>query len=102
MNQTLVPPFGATLTWVRADGAYLLLRYSELLYNDDKSARGETCICLYLNDQGREVLRTEEDIFLPEQPFYDLPGFGRGPEEIPITIWAALKYTWNKHFRRPK
>jgi hypothetical protein len=65
-NETLQPPKGFEAYDVRADGAYLRLEYSQTKYVPDPTDKcmgqrmdGWTTVVIYLNDQGREVLRTE-------------------------------------------
>jgi len=55
-NQTLKPPAGFELQRVSAVGAYLRLTYSV----EAKGGRVE--IEVYLNDQGKEVLRTAQTV----------------------------------------
>jgi hypothetical protein len=65
-NQTLVKPEGFDLYDVRADGSFLRLEYNKTKYVEDPldqqtglRADGWTSLVIYLNDQGREVIRTE-------------------------------------------
>jgi hypothetical protein len=69
VNQTLVPPAGFDLYDVRAEGSYLRLEYNQTKYDANMTAVGWTATILYLNDQGREVLRTEQYIAIaPKLP----------------------------------
>ena len=66
-NQTLHRPAeGFEVVDVRAEGAYLRVEFNRTKYVDDPTDRctgqkavGWDSVVLYLNDQGREVLRTE-------------------------------------------
>jgi hypothetical protein len=51
-NRTLVPPAGFALRRVSAVGAFLVLAY----FQEAKGGRVE--LEIFLNDQGREVIRT--------------------------------------------
>ena len=58
-NELLQTPEGSHFLGVDVEGAYLRLRYIR------SGEKGKTLFSLYLNDQGREVLRTSE--------FYEKP-----------------------------
>lgn len=63
-NKWLNPPegFGDPID-VRADGAYLRAEYNRTEYWDADCIhkRARTIVVIYLNDSGREVLRTTDD-----------------------------------------
>jgi hypothetical protein len=60
INQTLKQPEGFELYDVRADGAYLRLEYNKTIYVEaTRTAKGWKSVIIYLNDFGREVVRTE-------------------------------------------
>ena len=61
-NETLLAPGNFTLVSVRADGAYLRLEYGQKLEGCVR------CVVIYLNDMGREVLRTTDEIFMSLVP----------------------------------
>ena len=65
-NQTLHRPEGFDVMDVRGEGAYLRVEFNRTKYVDDPTDKctgqmivGWDAVVLYLNDQGREVLRTE-------------------------------------------
>lgn len=62
-NRTLEPPAGFELQNVTAAGAFLRLMYSV------EARGGRVEINIYLNDQGREVLRTAQS-------------YGQGPKIV--------------------
>lgn len=69
-NQTLIPPPHYQPVEVRGEGSYLRLTYTK--YRSDRKCTYRDQVVIFLNDQGREVVRTEE-IFttvlqIPETP----------------------------------
>ena len=74
INQTWKAPEGYTATGVFAEGAFLRVVYKR----ERESANVESpatlveCVEIYLNDQGREVLRKEAWRSLPLQPVYGI------------------------------
>ena len=92
-NQTLVPPEGYTFIFVSAEGGYLRLQYQKILSNSMSVPKEEWTAVVYLNDQGREVLRTEEkrDIFPDPDPL---------PAPPPQTWWEEVKSDFKFMFGR--
>jgi hypothetical protein len=65
INQTLREPLGYYFDSVRADGAFLVVAYSQkLLRTGTNIPLGTRWIHIWVNDQGREVIRTEDN-FVP-------------------------------------
>jgi hypothetical protein len=74
-NQTLVPPSGLRVVDVMVDGAYLQVTYSDR--PDDEEYDVEHRVSIFLNDQGREVARTEELLQWPvSKPALEPPPVG--------------------------
>jgi hypothetical protein len=64
-NQTLQPPADYLPVSFVADGAYLRATYRQLIvWSGTTVGRGWNVVMIYLNDQGREVVRciTREDL----------------------------------------
>lgn len=62
-NETLKPPAGYNFYQASACGAYLVLTYMRTtLWTATKNAKDTSIITIYLNDQGREVIRTESAV----------------------------------------
>ena len=61
-NETLQPPAEFQFLSVRAAGAYLQLEYGK------KIEGGLRRVVIYLNDMGREVLRTTDVVWPPKPP----------------------------------
>lgn len=78
-NQTLVRPVDPdmVLTNVRASGAYLLVEY-RALHQDEISV-----LTIFLNDQGREVMRTEDS-------------FDRESETVKPPVFAIIPTSGDK------
>lgn len=70
-NQTLQPPEGR-LDSVSAEGGYILLSYVQPFW-DNPLRRGNRVTTIYLQSMGREVLRTIDDNFDPQQPEVSTP-----------------------------
>lgn len=66
-NQTLQPPEDYWVHSVSADGSYLRLEYRQgLCATGTTAVIGENTVVVFLNDAGREVLRTQrEEVWLP-------------------------------------
>lgn len=81
-NRTLVPPAGYEFRSVEAEGAYLRLHYRQILFREGtRDIQGETWVYIFLNDQGREVVRTIA--------YYE--SLVPVPSEPPLTFWGAIK-----------
>jgi hypothetical protein len=88
-NQTLDPPNGFRLSAVYAEGAYIRLVFRAEKYYGSPSASdmprypyASSTVTIFLNDQGREVLRTQTDWTQP-QPV--------APESTPkLSPWFIL------------
>lgn len=80
-NQTLVQPFDHQLREVHGEGSYLRLVYTH--YRCDGRYSYTNQVVIFLNDQGREVARTEETITTAAPP----------PPEIPLPVgrWYRLR-----------
>jgi hypothetical protein len=63
-NQTLEPPEGALLKMVWGDGAYLRLVYHASFWYNPLS-HGTRVTTVFLQDTGREVLRTIDEVLDP-------------------------------------
>lgn len=75
MNETLVPPEKYNLDTAYTEGSYLVLRYTQTQENGFTSH-----VIIFLNDQGREVIRTE-DWMPPEAPT---------PAPVKLTWWQQI------------
>ena len=81
-NRTLVPPAGYELRSVEAEGAYLRLHYRRILFRAGTTiVQGEKWVHIFLNDQGREVVRTVQ--------YYE--SIAPVPAEPPKTIWEVVR-----------
>jgi hypothetical protein len=80
-NQTLVPPADHFLHAVGAQGAYIWLEYHTRSWRTGYDTR-YGAVMIYLNDMGREVIRTQQDVDIP------LPV---EPEVAPVTRWMKFK-----------
>ncbi len=56
-NQTLEPPEGFTIQYVRAEGEYLMVEYRRV-DSASQSCGSYSTVIIYLNSMGREVIRT--------------------------------------------
>ena len=93
-NQTLDRPKGFTFAFVNAKGAYLQLRFQKTVIHVNPAESNELhTVDVYLNDQGREVLRTEEKHRLPDLP----PPVVAPP---PQTWWEEVKSDFKFMFGR--
>ena len=81
-NKWLVEPSAHDLTEVVAEGAYLRLTY---LQKNEEGVPYRHRVTIYLNDQGREVLRTN-DCYSTPQP---------EPETVPLTRWQKICSVFN-------
>lgn len=63
MNQSWRPPPGFNFAGVTARGSYLLVEYIRRNAGDAVVRGGWTNIVIYLESQGREVMRTTETIY---------------------------------------
>lgn len=90
-NQTLEPPEGYVPQEVVAEGAYLRLKYIKLEWT--KSHLITHMIVLFLNDQGREVLRTYNKIVRLNDPIE--PFLEESPTMIELVI-EGIQYLWRK------
>lgn len=86
-NQTLLPPEGYEFTGLSAEGAYLRLEYRRI------GADKVSTVTIYLNDWGREVVRSVNDSVDPvveaekfPQPHYVLKEH--------LTWWSQIKLWW--------
>lgn len=59
MNQSWKPPAGMSVISVRAEGAYLRVEYHAATTDADTKTRSEKAVVVFVNDMGREVMRTE-------------------------------------------
>lgn len=102
MNQTLVQPEGLELSSVQAAGAFLLIRYSQAAIRNG-SVCGKHYTVIYLNDQGREVLRTEEEV-KPDDfaDAYLIAAKNELEAAPPKKFWETLKAIWKFNFGRKK
>lgn len=57
-NRSFEPPKNGEFLGARAEGAYLKLSY--FVHHENDLSASRTKVVIYLNDQGREVLRTED------------------------------------------
>lgn len=90
-NQTLKEPAGYLLTSLSAEGAFIHLDYRALLYREGTNlVIGHCEIHIYLNDQGREVARTQDTIehefatLMPATPYERMKLVQR------IKLWFAI------------
>jgi len=83
-NETLQPPEGFLLQYVKPEGEYILVEYRRL---DSQSAFGGSysTVLIYLNSMGREVLRTTNQT---EWTQPRAPEVWRRPE---ISRWYRIK-----------
>ena len=65
MNQSWTPPEGFALESVHAQGAYLVVIYVRHQQGNDVVRGGSQYVTIYLQDMGREVMRTMEDFLDP-------------------------------------
>ena len=84
INQTLREPSGYYFDSVRTDGAFLVVAYSQkLLRTGTNIPLGTRWIHIWVNDQGREVIRTEDN-FVP------------APEPMPLRQPPPTPLTWDE------
>lgn len=65
MNKSWHPPYGFEFTGVEPKGGYLVVRYERRQAGDSIVRGGLQIITIYLQDMGREVLRTTEEFLDP-------------------------------------
>ena len=89
INQTLRPPAGAVLNGVFAEGSFLRLSYQQTLLGEPSRYK---IIDVFLNDMGREVLRTEAIHYVPTS----LDWSGTHPDHVKASnrFTAAIKLFW--------
>lgn len=89
INKHLVAPEGYTAEQVVAEGAYLRVQYRAVVL-DGETLKGESYVDIFLNDYGREVLRTEKFYrHIPPPPPEPKP-------VVPDTFLGRLKYRWEQ------
>ena len=89
INQTLREPEHYRFEGVRAEGAFLIAAYSQKLLKTGTNLHlGTRWIHIYVNDQGREVIRTEDN-FIPAPEPMSL----RQPPPKPLT-WDERLVKW--------
>lgn len=89
-NQLLQPPSGYMLRGVAAEGSYLRLEYT-------LNARPTEIVDIYLNDQGREVLRCQcvrRPIGESPEKVYRWAGQLFTEVETPNRVVAVLRSFW--------
>ena len=85
-NQTLLPPAGYLFTRLRAEGSFLRVEYRRI------DSENVSVVTIYLNDMGREVVRSvdEEDLDLeifPEPQFLSKKHLTRWSR---FKLWLSL------------
>lgn len=89
MNLSWTPPADMTLHSVRVEGGYILVKYWQpVLSTQDGAPLSEKSVVVFINEMGREVMRTETIHDWP-QPVYGLPGVAKKPE--PTSCWTRFK-----------
>jgi hypothetical protein len=90
INSWIHPPEDYLLVAVEADGNFIRLEYRQIIYfKDTTRVKGRSIVILYVNDFGREVLRTcDVDFYDPEPP----------PEPKvpvkPLTAWERVAFAF--------
>jgi hypothetical protein len=68
-NQTWTPPKGYEFSSLVVAGGYFHVRYQKTVIHTNPAELNELfTVDVYLNDQGREVLRTENKSYISESP----------------------------------
>ena len=89
INQTLREPKNYKFDGVNADGAFLVIAYSQQLwFTGTNRPMGTKWIHIWVNDQGREVIRTEDNFVPAPEPLV-----------IPPPPPPAPKKTWWDEFK---
>ena len=88
-NQTLIAPEGAQISGVFAEGSFLRVSYQQTLLGEPSRYK---IIDVFLNDMGREVLRTEAIHYVPTS----LDWSGTHPDHVKASnrFTAAIKLFW--------
>ena len=101
-NETLKPPKGFTLADVHGEGPLVVLEYEE-----KKSPLHVNYVSVFLNDQGREVLRTfrtsncePERVPYPEESGIYWSGGNGHVAESPTPIVDGLRRWWTEFKKR--
>lgn len=76
MNQSWTPPAGFVFQDVTASGAYLLVNYTQSFW-ENPLQQGWHQVVIYVNDMGREVMRTTDTLLAP-------PIREEEPEPLPV------------------
>jgi hypothetical protein len=85
-NQTLIPPANYEFSSLKVEGAYFRLGYTQTTYySNSTKIMGYNTVFVYLNDQGREVLRTENMERVQYQEDTTPAVY------VPKTFWEELK-----------
>jgi len=72
MNQTWKAPEGYQVRSLFVEGAFLRVEYNQTRFHEGTvTPIGYSVVNIYLNDQGREVARTEKFNRLPDAPLID-------------------------------
>ena len=77
MNQNWTPPDGFVFQDVTASGAYLQVRYTQSFAATPIFRQGQHQVVIYVNDMGREVMRTTDTLLAP-------PIREEEPEPLPV------------------
>jgi len=94
MNQTWKAPEGYRVHEISALGAFLVVTYRQTRFvPDTMTPMGYATIQVYVNDQGREVMRTEDFRRVPPQPVYGLGVAKR------LSLWERIELWFRVNFR---
>src|ERR1035437_10341266 len=87
-NETLQAPGGFQLHHVSAQGSYLRLVYSLFIRHPETFVSvSEAIVVIYLNDEGREVIRTVDETFYPVE-------LAPNPDPLPVSRWYRFCNGW--------
>ena len=78
MNRSWTPPEGFKPDSVSAEGAYLRVNFSKWLTERESGALNHYSVTVYVNDMGREVMRTTQEQTFPAIAKSAIPAFAPG------------------------
>lgn len=100
MNKSWVPPAGYTFHYVQPEGAYLRVVF--IRHQSEVGGTKEMVVSIYVNDLGREVMRTTDEGFLssaaPELPTPPVSRWYRFVDAFYLTLLGIKEmFRWHKN-----
>lgn len=91
INEWIHPPLDYLLVDTKAEGSFLRLEYRQIIYIPGTMiAQGRSIINIFVNDFGREVLRTC-DVQIDDPAPLLTP---QGPQPKPLNAWERVAFAF--------